>query len=190
MTVPSSTSVALAAVIVAVTDEVPRVLLVRPEATGLADADALPSGPFDPTEHSSLDRGVRGWVKARTGLDVRYVEQLYTFGNRFRDPDERRGGPRLLTVAYLVLAHEHAVASSGQAIWRDWYGFLPWEDWREGRPVVLDEVICPALRAWIRSATRFGRPGGSEGAHRSLFSLRIRCQTRPGTGLGTLRTPI
>lgn len=149
----AATAVGLAAVIVAVTEEVPRVLLVRPEADCARALDALPSGPFDPAEHSSLDRGVRGWVKARTGLDVRYVEQLYTFGNRYRDPDELRGGARLLTVAYLALASEDAVAGSGPAVWRDWYGFLPWEDWREGRPSVLDEVICPALRRWVESAT-------------------------------------
>lgn len=149
---PAATSVGLAAVIVAVTDEVPRVLLVRPDPGREGEAEALPSGPFDPAEHSSLDRGVRGWVKARTGLEVRYVEQLYTFGNRYRDPDELRGGPRLLTVAYLVLAHEHAVSSSGPAVWRDWYGFLPWEDWREGRPLVIDDAIGPRLQRWIESA--------------------------------------
>ncbi len=160
------TRVGLTAVIVAVTDEVPRVLLVRStpatvsqradcQSHGIAppiEPDALPSGPFVPAEHSSLDRGVRGWVSARTGLNVRYVEQLYTFGNRFRDSAELRGGPRLLTVAYLALAHEHAFVPSDQAIWRDWYGFLPWEDWRDGRPSLIEEVIRPALTTWIATA--------------------------------------
>lgn len=146
------TSVALAAVIIAVTDEVPRVLLVRPSADQDTEADALPSGEFDPAEHSSLDRGVRGWVKVHTGLSVRYVEQLYTFGNRYRDAAELHGGPRLLTVAYLVLSPEHVVTSGEQAVWRDWYSYLPWEDWREGRPAVIDEVIQPGLERWVKSS--------------------------------------
>ena len=51
----------LTAVIVAVTDDVPRVLLVDQQGLG------LPSGPFDPTLHESLETGLRGWVEAQTG---------------------------------------------------------------------------------------------------------------------------
>jgi hypothetical protein len=32
------------------------------------------------------------------------------------------------------------------------YDFLPWEDWRRGRPRALDESIVPALRAWSELA--------------------------------------
>jgi Uncharacterized conserved protein len=176
----AGTSVGLAAVIVAVTDEVPRVLLVRPHAGSASDADSLPSGPFDPAEHSSLDRGVRGWVRAQTGFEVRYVEQLYTFGNRYRDPGELRGGPRLLTVAYLALADEHLVTNAGPAVWRDWYGYLPWEDWREGRPPVLDEVICPALHRWVESAVDSGIREGREERIGLCFGL----------GTGAKRDPV
>lgn len=34
------------------------------------------------------------------------------------------------------------------AHWRDWYGYLPWEDWRLGRPAILDRTILPALARW------------------------------------------
>ena len=34
----------------------------------------------------------------------------------------------------------------------DWYEFFPWEDWRAGRPRVIDGAIAPALDAWARGA--------------------------------------
>ena len=46
-----------------------------------------------------------GWeaefVAQQTGLALGYVEQLYTFGDRFRDPRERAGGPRVIAMTYL-----------------------------------------------------------------------------------------
>ena len=153
---PQSMVINLTAVIVAVTDGRPRVLVVNPDgssATGLA----LPSGPFDPVSHESLESGLRRWVEAQTGLDLFYVEQLYTFGNRYRDPAEARGGPRVVSVAYIALTHEDEVKERN-AEWRDWYDFLPWEDWRAGRPAMIAEHIEPALERWIsRGAGRDGR---------------------------------
>jgi hypothetical protein len=35
------------------------------------------------------------------------------------------------------------------AAWRNWYSYLPWEDWREGRPSALN-IIEPVLKAWAR----------------------------------------
>jgi hypothetical protein len=162
----AGTLVGLTAVIAAVTAEVPRVLVVGRTGThggsgigvgeGGATADDaalhLPSGPFDPARDRTLESCLRGWVAEQTGLDLRYVEQLYTFGDRHRDPRELAGGPRLLSVAYLALTREEPPAGTGDARWRDWYGFLPWEDWREGRPPLIDEALRPALRHWIDAA--------------------------------------
>jgi hypothetical protein len=157
--------IGLTAVIVAVTDEIPRVLVVRRMSHDLAtpaqrgqDAsdqdspDTLPFGPFDADRHRTLELGLRDWVAEQTGLELRYVEQLYTFGDRYRDPRELHGEPRVLSIAYLALTQQSPVAGSGEARWQDWYGFLPWEDWREGRPPLIDRSIRPALRAWIASA--------------------------------------
>lgn len=146
-TVPD-TIVNLIAVIVAVTDETPRVLIVDQGATTEA---ALPNGPFEPRAHAGLESSLRHWVEAQTGLDLYYVEQLYTFGNRFRDPAEIDGGPRVVSVAYIALTHEDVVETA-TAHWQDWYSFLPWEDWRGGRPHILDEHIEPALDSWVRQA--------------------------------------
>ncbi len=137
----------LNAVILAVTEGEPRVLAVR-----RPEGEALPSGPLDPERDRTLELALRGWVRGQADLELGYVEQLYTFANRFRDPREREGGPRLVSVAYLALVRETALQGSDGARWAGIYEFLPWEDWREGRPRVIDEAIAPALEGWIAAA--------------------------------------
>lgn len=149
-------AIGLNAVIVAVTEEVPRILTVRGPHGDTRDAgaaeEALPFGPLDPESDRTLDRGLRRWVREQTGLEVGYVEQLYTFGDRFRDPREASGGPRVVSVAYLALVREREVSGAGGARWRGWYEFFPWEDWRQGRPAVIDRGIAPALARWADAA--------------------------------------
>ena len=131
-------ALSLDAVIVAVTDERPRILTVGSEVP------AIPSGPLDPGHDTTLERGLRRWVCSQTGLEVGYVEQLYTFG----DPDRRRrdSDPVPVSVAYLALVNE-AQPSLGAA-WLDWYELFPWEDHRSGRPGQLDDAIVPAVYRW------------------------------------------
>ena len=158
----ADTIINLIAVIVAVTNDAPRVLIVDQilgGASSLPPADidplpgsshfSLPNGPFEPRHHPSLESGLRSWVAAQTGLDLYYVEQLYTFGNRYRDPGEIAGGPRVVSIAYIALTHEDTVDKEN-ANWRDWYSFLPWEDWRSGRPAFMEEHIKPALACWVK----------------------------------------
>ena len=158
-----STAVGLTAVIVAVTNEVPRVLVVRRMTHQLAPlamagaeegetVDALPFGPFSPQLHRTLYMGLCNWVEEQTGLPLRYVEQLYTFGGRFRDPREMVGGPRVISIGYIALVREAPLSGSGDAEWRDWYDWFPWEDWRTGRPPVIDQALLPALAAWVHGA--------------------------------------
>ncbi len=145
-------AVGLNAVIAAVTDEVPRILTLRAGRQGSAGLldEALPFGPLDPEHDRTLDRGLRRWVHEQTALSLGYVEQLYTFGDRDRDPRVRRKGLRVVSVAYLALVREVSVGV--EAHWRDWYEFFPWEDWRAGRPPLLDGAIAPALDAWVTAA--------------------------------------
>lgn len=154
-------TVGLNAVIVAVTREVPRILTVgRPESDNGAGhgaghgegnggpVDAVPFGPLHPVEDRTMERGLRRWVRDQTGIELGYVEQLYTFGDRHRDPGELAGGPRVISVAYLALVREERPSGAGAA-WRDVYRFFPWEDWRDGRPAVLDDQIAPVLGRWV-----------------------------------------
>ncbi len=143
--------IGLNAVIIAVTDEEPRLLTVvrRIDTT---DEDAVPFGPLDPGRDRTLELALRGWVREQTSLELGYVEQLYTFGDRHRDPRERRGGPRVISIGYLTLAREGSRAAEAGARWRGWYDYLPWEDWRQGRPPMLDRTVIPALADWVRAA--------------------------------------
>jgi hypothetical protein len=143
----SPVEIGLNAVIVAVTEEVPRILVVPRPARGAGEAeDALPLGPLEPEKDRTLDRGLRRWVSEQTGLELGYVEQLYTFGDLDRDPHEGRAGARIVSVAYLALVREAKVGP--EARWRDWYEYLPWEDWRAGRPAAIGQAIAPALERW------------------------------------------
>ena len=143
---PDHALISLDAVIVAVTDDTPRVLVVTD-----GGVDALPSGPLDLVSHPTLERGMRSWVAQQTGLALGHVEQLYTFGDRFRDPREVAGGPRVISAAYLALVREGRLAAGFEAAWADWYAYLPWEDWRNGRPALIDTRIVPLLATWMRS---------------------------------------
>ncbi len=135
--------ISLDAVIVAVTDDVPRILTVE-GPDGLA---ALPAGLLAPEDHT-LERGLRRWVHDQTGLDVGYVEQLYTFGDRARSSDgsPNAAGVRSLSIAYLALVREEQ--PMGTASWRNVYDFFPWEDHRGSRPSLLDDTIMPSLAAF------------------------------------------
>ena len=151
---PGVIQVGLNAVIVAVTDEEPRLLTVErpgPDGAGVREP-ALPFGPLDPAGHRTLELGLRAWVREQTGLELGYVEQLYTFADRNRDPRERAGGPRVVSIAYLALVREGRVAGGGRARWRGFYELLPWEDARAGRPAVVEKVVAPALGRWVAEA--------------------------------------
>jgi hypothetical protein len=160
-------AVGLNAVIISVREDEPRVLTVsespvsaaRPGAEpAVADRPALPSGQLDSERDRTLELGLRGWVARQTGRELGYVEQLYTFGDQDRDPRERAGGPRMLSVAYLALAQDLPAEDAGGR-WMGCYGFLPWEDWRGDRPAILAE-IGDALRVWAgkaKSAAERGR---------------------------------
>jgi hypothetical protein len=149
--------IGLNAVIVAVTKESPRILTISADrdAASAADAnlDILPHGPLDPHADRTLELSLRGWVRERTGIELGYVEQLYTFGDRDRTAGASGVAPRMISVAYLALVREGRVSGSARARWRDWYAFFPWEDSREGQPAVVREIIEPALDAWVARAS-------------------------------------
>jgi hypothetical protein len=158
--------IGLNAAIVAVRGEVPLILTVASRTVGAGEDDepSLPFGPFDPIRHRTLEIGLRSWVEAQTALRLGYVEQLYTFGDRGRHARPGDAGPHVVSVGYLALTRvggrtdggieasglrEAALARAGVAF-RPWYERFPWEDWRNGRPPILDDLMLPALRSWVR----------------------------------------
>ena len=157
-------AVALDAVVVAVSHDEPRVLVRFPD-------EALPAGPFDPEHDRTLDAGLRRWVTEQTQLELGHIEQLYTFGDRERDPRRVRG-PRMLSIAYLAFVRERAAGARTDARWRGWYDYFPWEDWRPGRPAAVDEVIAPAVAAWVGAASGEERRAREQRARRTTGTRR------------------
>ncbi|WP_404295275.1 NrtR DNA-binding winged helix domain-containing protein (plasmid) [Microvirga sp. RSM25] len=139
-------TVDLSAVIMAATPDEPRVLTIRATPQHL---EGLPSGPLQ-SQHRTLEMGLRTWVAEQTQLTLGYVEQLYTFGDRDRAEADVEGVGHSLSIAYLALVREARPAGLAHAAWRNWYSYLPWEDWREGCPQAL-KAIEPALKAWART---------------------------------------
>ncbi len=146
---PSETSIEIgvAAAVVAVEGNAPRILVSR----GAQDeAAGLPSGRFDPFSHRTLEIGLRAFVTEQTGLSLGYVEQLYTFGDRGRNATPGDEAPHVVSIGYLALTRlggPGTLLPAGVRL-RSWYEFFPWEDWRGGRPAILDRAILPPLTRW------------------------------------------
>jgi len=143
----ASLSIRLSAVIVAATVNEPRVLTVL---IGREPIEALPSGPLE-IEHRTLEVGLRAWVERQTSQKLGYVEQLYTFGDRDRIETGDARSSRALTVAYLALAREARPGGAVEALWQSWYRYVPWEDWRDGKPAAL-APLEERLARWADAA--------------------------------------
>ncbi len=141
-------------VIVSVVDERPLVLTVID-----GDLPRLPAGSFDPGRDRTLELAARRSIDEQVGLNVGYLEQLYTFGDRFRDPRETHGGPRYVTVGYLGLVGSPGLSPLPNVKWFNWYDFFPWEDARNGRPRILDELVAQRVHPWIAAGKRSAERG-------------------------------
>ena len=144
-------SIGLSAAILAVEGERPTVLVVAHEGA----ADALPFGPFEPVEHRTLESGLRQWVGEQTKFELGYTEQLYTFGDKGRHLSLDAGG-RVVSVGYLALTRQGLNEKAREAPdteWHGWYQYFPWEDWRDQKPAMIDGVILPALKKFVKDAS-------------------------------------
>jgi hypothetical protein len=147
--------IGLSAAIVSVDKDDPQILVASDKADG--PRAGLPFGPFDPLTHHTFEIGLRAWVEAQTGLAVGYVEQLYTFGDRGRHARPGDSGPHVVSVGYLALVRmpeAGGAAAAAGAGFEPWYRFFPWEDWRAGRPEILDQSILPLLAEWAARPVR------------------------------------
>ena len=140
--------IGLNAAIVAVLDNEPVALVVRRETDSAGAPDVLPFGPFSPREHRTLEGGLRSWVRDQTGLDLGYAEQLYTFADRGRHAEPGDVAPHVVSIGYLALTEASADHGLTHGIWRSWYQYFPWEDWRRTRPEIIANEIEPRLKLW------------------------------------------
>jgi hypothetical protein len=147
----SGVEIGLNAAIVAVSDNEPVVLIIRNDADVAAATDGLPFGPFSPVQHRTFEGGLRAWVHRQTGLELGYAEQLYTFGDRGRSAEPGDVGPHVVSIGYLALTQAKPALDVEHGAWRSWYQYFPWEDWRRGRPEILEATIEPRLREWTAS---------------------------------------
>jgi hypothetical protein len=153
---PAATvEIGLTAAIVSVADNEPIVLVVR-EGDGDEASDGLPSGPFTPLEHRTLEIGLRSWVRRQTGLELGYVEQLYTFGDRGRHATAADTGSHVVSIGYLALTAAHDGVGHAN-LWHSWYDYFPWEDRRRGASRILEDVL-PRLEAWAAAPLPPGSP--------------------------------
>ena len=163
--------IGLTAAIVAVEADEPYIL-VSADARSEVRA-GLPFGTFDPVAHRTFEIGLRAWVSAQTAINVGYVEQLYTFGDRGRHARPGDTGAHVVSVGYLALtrmSHNAALRAAG-AGFEPWYRFFPWEDWRDGRPEILD-TVTPLLDQWAKSGRDDpARPPGRRERLRHCFGL-------------------
>ena len=138
--------IGLAAAIVAVEGDTPQILVARSEGGD----DGLPYGSFDPLAHRTLEIALRAFVADQSGLSLGYVEQLYTFADRGRHARPNDGAPHVVSIGYLALTRVAIRADElpKSASFQPWYRFFPWEDWRGGRPSIVDREILPRLNAW------------------------------------------
>jgi len=162
----------LAAVILALRHGEGQVLTVRPhdlETHALSPYEGLPFGPFDPAGHRTFELALREFVARQTRFELGYVEQLYTFGDLGREAplaDVGAGAARVISVGYLALAPAAEDTNAPDSRWSPWSRFFPWEDWRAGRPEIVDGVIWPALQTWA----------GRSQARRSRAALLFACE--------------
>lgn len=107
----------------------------------------LPWGPYNPNQHQTMELGLRHWVKSQTDMELNFVEQLYTFGDsgRFSYGDPNR---HIVSIGYLACVTPPARQKQSSRQWSGIYEHFPWEDFRQGRPTMLDDFILPKLYEW------------------------------------------
>jgi hypothetical protein len=150
--------IGLSAVIIAIQGDQAVVLTVRPHDVRTSRPSTLaglPFGPFDPEGQRTFELALRAFVTEQTRFELGYVEQLYTFGDRGRDAPAadlramgESGAARAISVGYLALTPQAVDTHAPDTAWAPWTRFFPWEDWRHGRPALIDEAVAPALERW------------------------------------------
>ncbi len=148
---PAAIEIGLNAAIITFSKDQPQILTVR-QPSDDRPLEALPFGPFTPVLHRTFEDGLRSWVQEQTGLHLGYAEQLYTFGDRGRHARSGDSGPHAVSVGYLALSRFDDTSCLTGGHWQGCYAFFPWEDWRTGKPDIIEREIAPRLAKWVARA--------------------------------------
>jgi hypothetical protein len=139
-------TVELTAAVLAVRDSQP-VILVQSARDGEPAGQRLPSGGFRPSAGASLDDALRQSVRLETRVELGCIDQLSTeYGQGFLKSNGVE--PHRLSVGYLALTRLEDQRIDSSAQWVDCYSYLPWEDFRAGRPAILTDELLPKLMQW------------------------------------------
>jgi hypothetical protein len=144
-------AVGINAAILAVRGEEPVVAVVPASHEEGSGAAILPCGFYAPRQHASLEAALRSCVQHQARIELGTARQIGMLcgGHAERGAAQSSGLP-VVAVSYLVLVEPAQINDRGGAIWRSWYQYFPWEDWRRGRPTCLAQDIEPRLKAWAR----------------------------------------
>jgi hypothetical protein len=142
-------AVCLSAAILAVRGDEPVVAVVPARRGELGSDGALPCGTFSPRQHGTLEAGVRFWVQQQAGIELGTLRQIGTLDDcHAAAAGTQPSGLPVVAVCYQALVGPARFNERSGTLWRSWYAYFPWEDWRRGKPACLTSVIEPRLEAW------------------------------------------
>ena len=108
---------------------------------------ALLSGAFNQDSNLTLEKEMRAIIFGLTAMAPDYIEQLYTFADKGRDPRERIYKNRVVSIAYMGVV-KSITLDAHEYMWEEVYEFLPWED--RGYPEVeMFKLIDDFLSQWV-----------------------------------------
>ena len=151
--------IGLNAAIVAVLDNEPVALVV---------AQANPTAPARPTScRSALSaRANIAHLKAACALGCAIrPASISAMPNSFIHspiaaamPEPGDATPHVVSIGYLALTEASADHGLTHGIWRSWYQYFPWEDWRRSRPDIIANEIEPRLKLWAERPSPAATP--------------------------------
>ncbi len=186
--------IGLSAAIVSVAEEVPRVLAVgHPDDRRRTALRSLRSRSSTGRSKSASGVGCASRPISISTMPSSFIPSAIAAAIMVKSGE----GPRVVSVGYLALVRAIGELRAPDAHWQDWYGYFPWEDWRQTRPVIIDTVILPALAAFAkraddpaqaklrrqRAALCFARRGRRLG--RGARARALRTALRSGSGRGS-----
>ncbi len=124
-----------------------KVVLIKRRDDPFKGRWALPGGFLE--EDEDIEAGARRELLEETGIEISYLEQLYTFGSVHRDPRER-----VISVAHFALVRSDAVEPEGgdDAVEAEWVDLID----TSAKKLAFDhaDILAMAVRR-LRAKVRY-----------------------------------